>query len=102
MLNDLHHNTRKESQRSIEADEKRKKEEERIAAIVDETEREAHKLRMKIVDDVLTLRCPRADCRKAFVDFTGCFALICSSVTCRCGFCAWCLKDCGTDALYVP
>eukprot|EP00615_Pteridomonas_danica_P014259 CAMPEP_0114377952 /NCGR_PEP_ID=MMETSP0102-20121206/1327_1 /TAXON_ID=38822 ORGANISM="Pteridomonas danica, Strain PT" /NCGR_SAMPLE_ID=MMETSP0102 /ASSEMBLY_ACC=CAM_ASM_000212 /LENGTH=310 /DNA_ID=CAMNT_0001532675 /DNA_START=1285 /DNA_END=2218 /DNA_ORIENTATION=- len=32
----------------------------------------------------------------AFIDFSGCFALSCS--TCPCGFCAWCLKDCDGDA----
>jgi len=51
-------------------------------------------LRMKIVDEILTLRCPR--CRQAFLDFDGCFALRCS--VCPCAFCGWCLQDCGTDA----
>ena len=51
-------------------------------------------LRMKIVDDILTLRCPR--CLQAFLDFSGCFALRCSM--CPCGFCGWCLKDCGSDS----
>lgn len=51
-------------------------------------------LRMKVVDDILTLRCPR--CRQAFLDFDGCFSLRCS--VCPCSFCGWCLKDCGTDA----
>ena len=31
-----------------------------------------------------------------FIDFDGCFALTCG--TCKCAFCAWCLKDCGADA----
>ena len=48
------------------------------------------------MDEALTLRCPR--CSAAFAEFDGCFALHCSNNTCRCGFCAWCLKDCGTDA----
>jgi len=50
--------------------------------------------RNKILEDIFTLKCPR--CRKAFLDFDGCFALKCSS--CPCAFCAWCLTDCGEDA----
>jgi len=50
--------------------------------------------RMQIVDEILTLRCPR--CKQAFLDFDGCFALKCN--VCSCGFCGWCLKDCGNDA----
>jgi hypothetical protein len=42
----------------------------------------------------LTDRCPR--CHKAFFDFDGCFAVKCAN--CPCGFCGWCLQDCGTDA----
>jgi hypothetical protein len=53
-----------------------------------------NRLRIKIVDEILTLRCPR--CSQAFLDFEGCFALRCHS--CQCGFCGWCLQDCGTDA----
>lgn len=30
------------------------------------------------------------------MDFVGCCALTCSR--CGCGFCAYCLKDCGADA----
>ena len=51
-------------------------------------------LRNKIVEDILTLKCPQ--CKKAFFDFEGCFALMCSN--CKCGFCGWCLEDCGKDA----
>lgn len=40
------------------------------------------------------MKCPR--CRKVFLDFTGCFALSCPE--CGCGFCGWCLADCGKDA----
>lgn len=47
-------------------------------------------------EDLLTLKCPRAGCRQAFADFDGCCALTCSR--CGCGFCAWCLEDCGDDA----
>ena len=32
----------------------------------------------------------------AFLDFEGCFALKCLS--CDCGFCAYCLQNCGNDA----
>ena len=47
-----------------------------------------------IQDNLLTLCCPR--CKTCFVDFDACFALVCRS--CACGFCAWCLRDCGADA----
>ena len=59
-------------------------------------EREVHLHRTHIVDEILTLKCPRPDCRAAFLDFEGCFALKCSQ--CNCGFCGWCLADCGRDA----
>lgn len=49
------------------------------------------RLRHKIIDEILTLRCPR--CKQAFLDFDGCFALTCGSCPCR--FCGWCLEDCG-------
>jgi len=68
----------------------------RIDDIKDVDEKAAAKLRLKIVDEVLTLRCPR--CKTAFMDFEGCFALQCGNGACRCGFCAWCLTDCGKDA----
>lgn len=51
-------------------------------------------LRKRLQDDVLTTKCPK--CSQAFIDFVGCCALTCSR--CACGFCAFCLKDCGTDA----
>ena len=35
-------------------------------------------------------------CRQVFLDFEGCFALTCGR--CGCGFCAYCLADCGQDA----
>lgn len=51
-------------------------------------------IRMKIIEEILTLRCPR--CKQAFLDFDGCFALTCG--TCGCAFCGWCLQDCGDDS----
>ena len=59
-------------------------------------QRQVEEMRRHIVDELLTLKCPRDGCHAAFVDFTGCFALKCHR--CSCGFCAYCLKDCGTDA----
>lgn len=47
-----------------------------------------------ITEMILNLACPR--CGQVFNDFTGCFALTCSR--CNCGFCAYCLLDCGGDA----
>jgi hypothetical protein len=52
------------------------------------------RLRHRIVEEILTLRCPR--CAQAFVDFEGCFALACSK--CPCKFCGWCLADAGTSS----
>ncbi len=70
----------------------------RIAAMTAE-ELKVDEMRRHVADRLLTLACPR--CSAAFVDFTGCFALTCHR--CRCGFCAWCLADCGTDAhQHVP
>ncbi len=68
-------------------------EKERVARM-DELQRAVHEARQYIVDDIVTLKCPR--CQAAFLDFEGCFALRCNQ--CRCGFCAWCLDDCGEDA----
>jgi len=49
-----------------------------------------------VVENILTLKCPRTTCRQAFVDFEGCFALRCSR--CSVAFCAACLCDCDRDA----
>jgi hypothetical protein len=54
----------------------------------------ADKIRNHILEEILTMKCPR--CSKAFLDFDGCFALSCSN--CPCNFCGWCLEDCGSDA----
>lgn len=56
-------------------------------------EREVNRYR-NIILESFNLKCPR--CHLVFVDFEGCFALSC--FRCGCGFCAWCLKDCGSDA----
>eukprot|EP00475_Leptophrys_vorax_P012647 TRINITY_DN19042_c0_g1_i1.p1 TRINITY_DN19042_c0_g1~~TRINITY_DN19042_c0_g1_i1.p1 ORF type:complete len:472 (-),score=103.01 TRINITY_DN19042_c0_g1_i1:31-1338(-) len=61
---------------------------------MDTDQREAEYIRRDIVENILNLRCPR--CTQVFLDFNGCFALTCGR--CRCGFCAWCLQDCGNDA----
>ena len=56
----------------------------------------AAELRGHVLEKIFTLACPRCD--QAFVDFNGCFALTCSRPGCGCGFCAYCLQDCGKDA----
>jgi hypothetical protein len=66
----------------------------RIEAIKDADEKTAAKLRKTIVEEVLTLKCPR--CKTAFVDWDACAALTC--MTCGAAFCAWCQLDCGGDA----
>jgi len=58
---------------------------------LDERQRRVREVRNYIVEEILTLKCPR--CRQAFLDFVGCFALQCSR--CPCGFCAWCGADSG-------
>ena len=55
--------------------------------------------REKIIEDMLTLKCPRQHCRNAFVDFDACFALTCN--VCSCAFCVYCLHDCGRDVLLL-
>jgi len=65
-------------------------------ARMNEQERKVHDSRKHITEEILTLKCPRENCRQAFLDFDGCYALNCSK--CNCGFCAYCLKDCGRDA----
>jgi hypothetical protein len=52
--------------------------------------------RRHIAEHILTLKCPRATCRQAILDFHGCLAMACPSCDCR--FCGWCLVDCGHDA----
>ena len=94
--------TAKEVAEAVAAEKRRMQaEHDRIMAIKNVTERDASIVRMKVVDTIFTLRCPGENCGMAFLDFEGCFALTCNN--CRCGFCAWCLKDCGRDAhAHVP
>ena len=68
--------------------------EEQIAQMDVGRDKRVQLFRKRIVEEILTLKCPR--CKRAFIDFDGCFALTCGA--CRCGFCAYCLQDCGNDA----
>eukprot|EP00656_Telonema_subtile_P053228 TRINITY_DN7649_c0_g1_i2.p1 TRINITY_DN7649_c0_g1~~TRINITY_DN7649_c0_g1_i2.p1 ORF type:complete len:1491 (+),score=142.91 TRINITY_DN7649_c0_g1_i2:123-4595(+) len=68
--------------------------EQAMLAQLSDFEKQVRASRKHLSDELLTLKCPR--CGQAFLDFNGCFALKCSS--CPCGFCAWCLSDCGADA----
>eukprot|EP00475_Leptophrys_vorax_P027766 TRINITY_DN39647_c0_g2_i1.p1 TRINITY_DN39647_c0_g2~~TRINITY_DN39647_c0_g2_i1.p1 ORF type:complete len:171 (+),score=28.16 TRINITY_DN39647_c0_g2_i1:312-824(+) len=76
-----------------EVEDRLQKEFERLMKM-DAVDREAECLRRDITEKILNLCCPR--CGQAFIDFDGCCALRCSR--CGCGFCAWCLADCGVDA----
>eukprot|EP00928_Gymnodinium_smaydae_P049335 TRINITY_DN33100_c0_g1_i1.p1 TRINITY_DN33100_c0_g1~~TRINITY_DN33100_c0_g1_i1.p1 ORF type:complete len:1131 (+),score=167.08 TRINITY_DN33100_c0_g1_i1:131-3394(+) len=70
--------------------------EKKIAAAIKKMEAEGAKVfqtQQFIVDDILTMRCPR--CKMAFADWDGCNALYCTYAGCGCNFCAFCLKDCG-------
>jgi hypothetical protein len=90
-------NTKKTVEKELKQQEERlRKEYEALMNIKDEEEREAARMRLDIVNEVLTLRCPR--CKLAFLDYEGCAALTCAASTCKAGFCAMCLKDCGADA----
>lgn len=51
---------------------------------------------VEIVNEILTDKCPRLDCRRAFFDFDGCFALTCAA--CGCNFCAYCMQECHGDS----
>ena len=68
-------------------------EELRRLAALDERERRVVAARRHVEEEVLQMRCPRAGCRRAFLDFDGCFAVSCGA--CPCKFCGWCLRDCG-------
>jgi len=60
----------------------------------DSEQLELDKHRLRIMDDIFTLKCPR--CKLAFLDYDGCSAVTCGG--CKCGFCSFCLEDCGKDA----
>lgn len=60
----------------------------------DAEQMEIDKHRLKIIDDIFTLKCPR--CKQAFLDYDSCSAITCAG--CACGFCSYCLEDCGKDA----
>ena len=102
MLNKLKsdYKIKKAVERALKDQEDRlRKEYENLMAIQDVEERDAERLRLDIIENILTLRCPRCKC--AFIDYSGCAALTCSF--CNAGFCALCLKDCGGDAhAHVP
>jgi hypothetical protein len=54
------------------------------------------RVRQHIVENILTLRCPYENCRRAFLDYDGCNALQCS--TCSGYFCAYCLAKSKTSS----
>jgi hypothetical protein len=68
--------------------------------IADEQRRNAldvvEKARAHVIENILTLRCPRPGCGQAFVDFDGCMALTCSR--CKAGICGKCFMQFGNDA----
>jgi len=67
--------------------------------VLPKADRRAQQVYRHIVEEILTLKCPR--CRKEFVDFDACFALRCRNAAdngCRAEFCAFCLALCGTNA----
>jgi serine/threonine protein kinase len=76
-------------------EESRKLLEEEISRLrsLDERERRVLLARKHIEEEIIQPKCPRQSCRRAFHDFEGCFAISCSSCTCK--FCGWCLQDCG-------
>jgi hypothetical protein len=77
-------------------------EEERVRMGTEAAEAVVWQHRTHVVNKLLVLLCPC--CTKAFYDFEACFALKCETKDhrgvasgCRTHFCAYCLKDCGTD-----
>merc|ERR1712187_414658 len=70
--------------------------ERKVAAAVREMQAEGvevYETQKYIVDNILTMRCPR--CKMAFADWDGCNAVYCTYAGCGCNFCPFCLKDCG-------
>ena len=49
-----------------------------------------------IIEEIITLKCPRCVTTVFLTDDINGFAITCD--TCGCGFCAWCFLDCGNDA----
>ena len=82
-----------QAQLEVEMKDRLEAELQRLAAL-DEQARKVHVARKHIIEEILTLKCPR--CSLAFLNFDACFALKCNG--CPCHFCAYCLKDCGDDA----
>lgn len=72
---------------------KRVAEELKRLTLLDEGQRKILEHRHFVCENLLNDRCPR--CQKVFIDQDGCLALYCG---CGCGFCGYCLKDCGSDA----
>ena len=65
----------------------------------------AERHRLKIIEDILTLRCPHPTCNLVIIDFDGCFAVQHSEggqgihkQGCGLYFCGWCLEKCWTNA----
>ena len=54
------------------------------------TERDVELLRLELIENVLTLKCP--GCKIAFFDFDGCHNVTCHK--CQLDFCAMCLNSC--------
>lgn len=63
---------------------------------LDKKSRQVLNAQREIENKILQLACPR--CSQAFVDFEACWALTCPRCKPECGFCGYCLKDCGRDA----
>eukprot|EP00045_Choanoeca_perplexa_P016982 m.237026 g.237026 ORF g.237026 m.237026 type:complete len:359 (+) comp17416_c0_seq12:6919-7995(+) len=57
------------------------------------TETNATKAYQQLIS-ILNLKCP--SCEQVFIDFDGCFALVCSR--CRINFCGWCLQQCSSNS----
>ena len=68
----------------------------RVLAL-DDRGRKVLMARKHIEEEILEMRCPRRDCRRAFYDFDCCFALACGA--CARNFCGWCLADCTRSRL---
>mmetsp|Transcript_7847 Transcript_7847/g.19475 ORF Transcript_7847/g.19475 Transcript_7847/m.19475 type:complete len:166 (-) Transcript_7847:129-626(-) len=93
----MHRHSRRDVEAALDIQKRQMKAEfERIQSIADADEREAERVRLEIVDEILTLRCPNPQCGAALQDFSGCFALTCYQ--CSAGFCGWCVEYWSHDA----